>query len=394
MRELAIWALQMNLLALVMYFLYHALLRNSAFHQWNRAYLISVPILSSMVPLLQNFGAADANYQIVLPTVVTSVESNVTADGPAIVVLVAWIWFVGVVCSLIKSCYELVRIRAAFKLGSPGHSFTFFNRIHVDPSVNETVRSQIRMHEQVHADQRHTIDLLFYEFFKVLFWFNPVFPMGQRELKELHEYIADEVVNDRIPDYPHILVANVLGVDVLPLANELSKSNLKNRIKMMNRRKTPKHALTFAGTALTAIAACVLVAFTNIGVSPEQQEEEIFQVVEQMPVFAGCDVSAMTAEDAKKCSMQKLGEYVGKHVEYPASAKKAGVEGKVFIQFVVSKDGTVKNAEVKRGVHEEMDAEALRVVQGMPKWTAGQQNGKNVNVRMTLPIMFALPKGE
>jgi protein TonB len=118
---------------------------------------------------------------------------------------------------------------------------------------------------------------------------------------------------------------------------------------------------------------------TTIVVDVEEEEpvvEEIFDVVEENPEFKG--------------GMAKLYEYLGKHIQYPEMAKENGIQGKVFVQFVVWKDGTIKDVKVVKGVHKTLDSEATRVVKSMPKWTPGKQRGKAVNARFTLPIKFRI----
>lgn len=114
----------------------------------------------------------------------------------------------------------------------------------------------------------------------------------------------------------------------------------------------------------------------NIMESAEDEEMMVFQVVEEMPEFPG-----------GKIAMQK---FITDNVKYPESAKKEGVTGKVYVSFVVSKDGEVKDAKVVRGVNSALDEEALRVIKSMPDWTPGKQRGKKVDVQFTLPINFAL----
>lgn len=105
-------------------------------------------------------------------------------------------------------------------------------------------------------------------------------------------------------------------------------------------------------------------------------EEELFIVVESMPSFPGGQDSLM--------------RYLAKTLRYPVIAQKNGIQGRVFIQFVVDKDGSVRDVETVRGVDPSLDAEAMRVVQAMPPWVPGMQRGKKVNVRFMLPINFAL----
>ena len=107
-----------------------------------------------------------------------------------------------------------------------------------------------------------------------------------------------------------------------------------------------------------------------------QKEEVIFQVVEQMPEFPGGMGEAM--------------KFLAKNIKYPASAQQAKIEGRVIVQFVVDKDGSISDVKIARGVSPDLDAEAMRVVSLMPKWNPGKQRGKAVSVKYTMPIMFRL----
>ena len=82
--------------------------------------------------------------------------------------------------------------------------------------------------------------------------------------------------------------------------------------------------------------------------------------------------------------------YLGKEVKYPEMAREAGIQGKVYVKFVVKKDGAIGEVKVVRGVHKTLDREAIRVVKSMPKWTAGEQRGKKVSVWFTLPVNFRI----
>ena len=85
-------------------------------------------------------------------------------------------------------------------------------------------------------------------------------------------------------------------------------------------------------------------------------------------------------------------KYLAANIKYPASAVKAKKQGRVIVTFIVQKDGSVSHAKIAKSVDPELDAEALRIVKGMPKWTPGTQNGKPVNVKYTLPVNFSLQK--
>lgn len=106
------------------------------------------------------------------------------------------------------------------------------------------------------------------------------------------------------------------------------------------------------------------------------QDEEVFVVVEEQPSFPG--------------GLDAMYKYLGDNIQYPASARDNNIEGKVYVQFVVEKDGSITNAIVRRDIGGGCGAEAVRVVKGMPKWKPGKQRGKTVRTQFTLPVNFSL----
>ena len=128
------------------------------------------------------------------------------------------------------------------------------------------------------------------------------------------------------------------------------------------------------------------VKYTKVEVeeTEEPQEKVIFQVVEEMPEFPG--------------GMSEAMKFLAKNIKYPVAAQQAKIEGRVIVQFVVERDGSISDIHAMRGVNPDLDAEAIRVVSLMPKWKPGKQRGKAVAVKYTMPIMFRLqspaPKNE
>lgn len=120
------------------------------------------------------------------------------------------------------------------------------------------------------------------------------------------------------------------------------------------------------------------IEFQEIEVEEEVEEapEEVFVIVEQMPVFPGGDA--------------ELRKYLAQSVKYPVIAAENGIQGRVFVSFVVDRTGAVTNVRVARPFDPNLDKEAVRVVQSMPKWTPGMQRGKAVKVSYTVPINFVL----
>ncbi len=110
---------------------------------------------------------------------------------------------------------------------------------------------------------------------------------------------------------------------------------------------------------------------------PEEEEvDQVFLIVEEQPTPEG--------------GMQAFYDYLGKKIRYPEQARRMGVEGRVFVEFVVGKDGGLTDVKVVKGIGAGCDEEAVRVVKGAPKWKPGKQRGRSVRVKMTVPVYFRL----
>jgi len=118
------------------------------------------------------------------------------------------------------------------------------------------------------------------------------------------------------------------------------------------------------------------VNIVEMGEEAEEEEAQVFFIVENMPVFPGGDL--------------ELRKYIAQNIQYPEIAKENGIQGKVFVQFVVNQKGEVEQVKVVRGVDPSLDKEAIRVIKALPKWAPGSQRGKPVKVSFTVPINFQL----
>ena len=128
--------------------------------------------------------------------------------------------------------------------------------------------------------------------------------------------------------------------------------------------------------SLMAICCLTTVLAQKTVVSQKDQKEDPFNVVEDMPAFPG--------------GMEAMIQFISSNIKYPADAKKQKVDGRVLVNFVVEKDGSITEVKVIKPAFPSLDAEAIRVVKATPKWKPGYQNGRAVRVLFTLPINFSL----
>jgi TonB family protein len=203
-------------------------------------------------------------------------------------------------------------------------------------------------------------------------------------LKTIHEYLSDEkvILQDFEPDeYKMLLIRQQLGY-IYELANYFNHSVTLKRIHMLNRIKSPKLAKLKYLLVIPIIGILpFLFSFSDKPFDDGNQVAEVRDTIlteaDEMPVFPGGESALLT--------------FIAKNVKYPEVSKKNGIQGKVFVQFMVDKTGKVKAIEVLQGVSKELDAEAVRVIKLLPNFEKpAYKDGKPVNVKMVLPIMFKL----
>lgn len=150
----------------------------------------------------------------------------------------------------------------------------------------------------------------------------------------------------------------------------------EDQMKSQEELTESKVTISIADVQGTDEEGGVLVEDLKQVVTEAPVEEEVFDMVEQAPQFPGGPAELMA--------------WLGKNIRYPVIAQENGIQGRVICQFVVGSDGSVRDVKVMRGVDPSLDKEAIRVIQSMPKWIPGRQNGKAVSVRYTLPVTFKL----
>ena len=174
--------------------------------------------------------------------------------------------------------------------------------------------------------------------------------------------------------YQKLLLNQTFGIQLYALTNNLNKSLIKRRFTMMSKQKRKSQTILKTLLVVPLILLIVFVVSCNTEVKNEQPD--IFTVVEEMPSFPGGD--------------QAMTKYLVENIRYPEVAQKNGIQGSIFITFVVEEDGNLSDIKVLRGIGGGCDEEAVRVIESMPKWKPGKQRGKAVRVQFNMPIMFKL----
>jgi TonB family protein len=409
---------QINLFLVVFYAIYWLFLRKETFHQVNRFYLIGSSIISVLLPFVdlssvKTWALAgqiqSLIYEYDLPELVVSQNTENKLNW----VLIISILYLSVVALLfLKLAFGVARAYAIIQSPSfnESNAFSFFGIIKIDKKLPHF--RTIRAHERVHTLQLHFLDLFFFELLIMVFWCNPMVYLYRASIKNLHEFLADEEASRTLPtvaDYATLLLSKQFKIapEHLFVQQFHKKSTLKIRIQMLLKGKSNNWAILKYGVVAPMLFMAVLVSSVSCSEptinSPVEidivkdgkseipppappideadaalkiQKKEIYTAVEQNPEFVG--------------GQDKMYQYLGENIKYPAAAQRADVSGRVFVKFIVEDDGTIGDVVVMKGIGFGCDEEAIRVVKSMPRWKPGVQNGKNVRVYYNMPIVYKL----
>lgn len=413
------------------YGLYALALRRHTFFRLNRGYLIAALAAGLALPMLdgiygQQPETAEAPVFYVAPVVagfdaLNTWEAVITAAPveeafPWKTVLLI-IYLVGAAFGLVRLSIGLSKLWKLWQSGertriggrrvvltrSPHLPFSFANTIFLWRNDQWTPEEEadILRHEQAHISDGHTADVLLLELLRIVFWFSPPLYLYRNALRLVHEYIADaEVLRTRNrSEYGRLLLRQAVPGLQISIAHSFH-SSLKQRISMMTKTKSKAAArwqylvalpltlglmLLFSQRSAIAAALPELPAITmEIG-----DTTDVYKMVEEMPRFSGCEEEA-TVEARKACADKKMLEFIYKNLHYPAPAREKKIEGIVVVSFIIEKDGSVSNAEIKREIGGGCGEETLRVIGLMPQWIPGKQKGEVVRVQMNLPVRYKL----
>ncbi len=466
---------------------YDLFLKRETFFQWNRVYLILTSLLAYIIPLLKIDRVTEIvsqEYSLLLPEVMLSPTATIEQElkEPQVVYnYIQIIFWIGVIIASAFFLLKLFRIiqliynnereykgNYVLVLLNNSKAFSFFNYIFLGIIISPKSKKQIVEHELIHVQQKHSLDLLVFEFQKIVCWFNPFSYLFQQRISELHEFIADSkaIKEKDKTTYFNQLLTETFGVQHISFINPFFKHSLiKKRIVMLHKSRS-KDELKLKYLLLIPILASMLVYSSCETTEPEIQkdtsvkeligelnaiaeegklsDEDIkslivllsktsnkdivvsekvqklrqymmeyllqekknkilnesvqtqdysnakevpFAVIEQAPVFPGCEDD----ENLKKCLQESISNHIAKNFN-PSIAKPLGLEAgkkKVYVLFTIDKNGNITDAKA-RGPHELLEEEALRVIKGLPMMQPGEQDGKKVGVKYTVPISLVV----
>ena len=431
MGQIFAYSLMSALVLTLMYLVYKWILSGENQHGYNRAVLLGIysisfaapPFIPTLSYMLDRGPEEHGTVAVGMPTVEFGTVDSAAPSVLATVLTV--VYFSGVFAVVVATCYSALRLNNIIRKGERYDRDGFTLVVHDDNGLapfswrNYIVMNRkdfaesgdlILAHETKHVNARHWVDLMVAQAVAAFQWYNPAAWLMREELKTVHEYQADEAVilsGTDMKQYQMLLIKKAVGGRFQSLANSLNHSNLKKRITMMYKSKSPVgrrlRVLALAPAALVAVAVvnipAVASALTsashaldggkvtkNDGISVtnasettaaaigEQSPQKVYEIVQVEPEYPG--------------GINELLKTLGMNLRYPAEAMATNIQGRVVVRFVVTEKGKIASPEVIKSVSPELDAEAIRVLQTLSDFNPGTIDGKPVSVYYTLPIRY------
>lgn len=413
---------------------YDFLLKKETFFNWNRVYLILTPILSVVLPFI-SIGLIQQNipqeFYVQMPAVILGETASKTGSTSLLWFMsLKNLWTIGMIVSTLIFYYKIFKIIKLKRSGTTKYvdgnrltmlpktdtAFSFLTTIYLGENISEEKKENIIAHEKIHLQQKHSLDLLYFELLRIVFWFNPLVYVFQNKISTLHEYIADAEISRRTnkKDYYQNLLSEVFQTQEISFVNTFFKQSLiKNRITMLEKSKSSKNRMMKYLLMLPLLGGMLIyTSCVNDSVESLNQEQETmnqlppppppppppappaykesgdevpYAVIQKVPTYPGCTGDN---EALKECMSTKIAEAINANFNTDiAGALNLSGRQRITVQFKIDKTGTVTDIRA-RAPQPELEAEAIRVVKLLPKMTPGEHRGEKVGVLYSLPIVF------
>ncbi|NCD70304.1 M56 family metallopeptidase [Mucilaginibacter agri] len=436
-----------NVYLLFFYGFYALLLRRETFFQLNRVYLVSSAILSFLIPLIQadwarNLFITQQIKQTIYhldPVVIYQikpVQSHFTIGQAFAIIYVA-----GIVLLSLRFALQFYLLQRSLRNPETDDAYSFFKTIKLSDKLSN--RNVIMAHEEVHAQQWHSADVLLIEAIMIINWFNPAVYLYRKAIKHIHEFIADRNAvkfGASKQEYALLLLSETFKTPAHELVNPFfSHSLLKQRILMLQKNNSQRTALLKYGLSAPLFAVMIILSSATtrttrvINIINDRAEEvmrvpatapelkDVYTTISSSVQNGKLTTTVLAVPEVKdfepaakslpigkverdtnssqlltsaaiapefKGGVSAFSEYLKQNIKYPESMREKGTKARVVVGFVVEKDGSLSGAKVLRGDDTDANEEALRVIETSPKWEPGMQDGKTVRVKFAVPIDF------
>ena len=475
MNELLLYTIKSAFVLGILYVPYTLLLRKEDFFRFNRLTLLGILALSIGLPLCNIPALSADNQPVVHAAQLQMIEIGIPimqmadeTDGPSHTSSPTWfqvaslIFLLGMMTVLFLRLIQMGKMGSEIRKGSLWHSvedgvdihchagavapYSWLHHIVISLEDYEKNGHEIILHEKGHIHNLHSFDILLLTLVEMLQWWNPLVYMLGMSLRDVHEYEADDYVLHQgvsLRDYQNLLIRKAVGASSYTFANNFNHSLTKKRITMMCKKKSNPwmrskalYAVPMVAIALSAFATPAFVnpiekdmesggtssltegKVTNnfpIGQTDQQKKkgtakmkgDKVLDTCDKLPEFEG--------------GQEQLMKLLQANVRYPETAQSMGVQGRIVVEFIVEKDGSVSDVKVckkditpslesatvityadeedkpkpteeeLRKATKALEEETIRVARlTSGKWTPGEQDGQKVRVKFSLPLTFRL----
>ncbi|WP_293305545.1 M56 family metallopeptidase [Pedobacter sp. UBA5917] len=398
------YLLQVNLYLIVFYAFYKLLLDKETYFTLNRIYLISAGVLSLCIPFIRlewliEQKAAQQVYTTVNWEAVLEQATMVTARNTGFNWgnVFVYIYCAGILFFLARLVYNLLAVKKLIRSNKAGSAFAFFGKKIIDRELPQM--DVIDIHEEAHVKQWHTVDVLFFEIIGIITWLNPVIYLYKKTIKNIHEYLADELAAEFQGDkaeYAMLLLSKSFGISPNSLTNGfLEKSLIKKRIFMLHKERSKKTAIMKYGIFIPLFA--LLIVFSSATV---RKNEKLISISDQIPLDKPIEmVQAIVTEEPKEdvlasnvsvdgktdANWKEFYQFLGRNIKYPLAANSNGVQGNTQIKFNL-KGGRVTNINSNVALGAGCDEEVMKTI-------LSYKGFKNVaDGKYALNVSFSIPE--
>lgn len=399
-----------GILLLIFYAVYKLWLENEKMFHFNRAYLLASLVFSLIIPLQifsfrtafsEKVGLVQLNELVIQKgnENLKAISENNMIYGfvfaiYGLVVLLLTIRFVSNLLSFYRKMKrnerQLVNGERVVLIPKSILPYSFWNAIFVDKNEfeNGKIPSELIAHEKAHLQQRHTLDILFLEILQIVFWFNPLIIFYKKAVKLNHEFLADEAVNNKfnsISHYQNLLLHIASNKDTIALASNINYLITKKRLLMMSKKESPIKIV------LKVFSVGVVYALLLFAFSPKTMAQSEQVLPKFSKEFAVNHVTKNVKEPKFPGGIEQFYKFIGQNFKVPVTPADVKLKGRVYITFVIEKDGALSNFKMLRDIGYGTGEEAIRVLKLCPNWIPGKVNGEPVATMYSLPITIQSP---
>lgn len=404
------YLLKSGLLLAVFFAVYKLLLENEKMFRFNRIYLLGSIVFSLIIPL-QLFSVvslfSDKVRMIQLEEIMIVTDKAVLDKIDYSEILM---YFFGVIYSVVgiilivrfiqnvlsfyfrikKNKIEIIKGQKVVLTEERILPHSFWNAIFLNQEdfKNGKIPLELLTHEKAHLEQKHTLDILFIEVLQIVFWFNPIFIWYKKAIKLNHEFLADEAVNKQfgeVENYQNLLLDFASQKNTVALASTINYLITKKRLLMMTKKES------FTKIVLKVFTVGAVYAITFFVFTPKSIAQSSNNVKMKEGFNLGYDTTNVN-EPKFPGGIEKFYMFVGQNFKIPEEFEKQKADGKIYMEFMIEKDGSLSDFKVTKDLGYGIGDEAIRVLKLSPKWIPATENGKPIRVSYSLPILIQSAK--